>query len=74
MTGDKPVVAVHLNVTEPAAGEPTLMTHDEVNTLFHEFGHALHGMFSNVKYPTFAGTSAAYCSSTSRRVPRLRRC
>lgn len=57
LTGDKPVVAIHLNVTEPAAGEPTLMTHDEVNTFFHEFGHALHGMFSNVKYPLFAGTS-----------------
>jgi len=57
LTGDKPVVAIHLNVTQPAAGEPTLMTHDEVNTLFHEFGHALHGMFSNVKYPLFAGTS-----------------
>jgi peptidyl-dipeptidase Dcp len=57
LTGDKPVVAIHLNVTEPAAGEPTLMTHDEVKTFFHEFGHALHGMFSNVKYPTFAGTS-----------------
>ena len=57
LAGDKPVVAIHLNVTEPAAGEPTLMTHDEVKTLFHEFGHALHGMFSNVKYPTFAGTS-----------------
>jgi peptidyl-dipeptidase Dcp len=57
LTGDKPVIAIHLNVTEPAAGEPTLMTHDEVNTFFHEFGHALHGMFSNVKYPTFAGTS-----------------
>jgi peptidyl-dipeptidase Dcp len=57
LTGDKPVIAIHQNVTEPAPGEPTLMTHDEVNTLFHEFGHALHGMFSNVKYPTFAGTS-----------------
>ena len=56
LTGDKPVVAIHLNVTQPAAGEPTLMTHDEVNTLFHEFGHALHGMFSHVKYPLFAGT------------------
>ncbi len=57
LTGDKPVVAVHLNVTKPADGTPTLMSHDEVNTLFHEFGHALHGMFSNVKYPKFAGTA-----------------
>ncbi len=38
-------------------GEPTLLTHDEVRTAFHEFGHALHGMFSKVKYPRFSGTS-----------------
>jgi peptidyl-dipeptidase Dcp len=56
LTGDKPVVGIHLNVTKPADGEPTLLSHDEVNTLFHEFGHALHGMFSAVKYPKFAGT------------------
>jgi peptidyl-dipeptidase Dcp len=55
LTGTKPVVAIHLNVFKPESG-PTLMTHDEVNTLFHEFGHALHGMFSNVRYPKFAGT------------------
>jgi len=54
----KPVVANHLNMTKPAsADEPTLMTFDEVTTMFHEFGHALHGMFSNVNYPSFAGTS-----------------
>ncbi|MGI8482152.1 MAG: M3 family metallopeptidase, partial [Chthoniobacterales bacterium] len=53
----KPVVANHLNIPKPAAGEPTLLTHDEVRTAFHEFGHALHGMFSNVKYPRFSGTS-----------------
>jgi peptidyl-dipeptidase Dcp len=56
LTGTKPVVAIHLNVTKPADGQPTLFSHDEVNTLFHEFGHALHGMFSAVKYPKFAGT------------------
>ena len=55
--GDKPVVANHLNVPKPPAGEPTLLTWDEVETMFHEFGHALHGMFSDVKYPSFAGTS-----------------
>ena len=55
LTGSKPVVGIHLNVTKPADG-PTLLSHDEVNTLFHEFGHALHGMFSAVKYPKFAGT------------------
>ncbi len=53
----KPVIANHLNVPKPPAGEPTLLTHDEVRTMFHEFGHALHGMFSNVRYPRFAGTS-----------------
>jgi peptidyl-dipeptidase Dcp len=55
--GTKPVIANHLNVPSPPKGEPTLLTHDEVRTMFHEFGHALHGMFSNVKYPRFAGTS-----------------
>jgi len=53
----KPVVANHLNITKPTDGGPTLMTFDEVTTMFHEFGHALHGMFSNVKYPSFSGTS-----------------
>jgi peptidyl-dipeptidase Dcp len=57
LTGDKPVVANHLNIPKPPAGEPTLLTPDEVTTAFHEFGHALHGMFSHVKYPRFAGTS-----------------
>lgn len=56
LTGDKPAIGIHLNVTKPASG-PTLLTHDEVNTLFHEFGHALHGMFSAVKYPKFSGTN-----------------
>jgi peptidyl-dipeptidase Dcp len=57
LTGTKPVMGNHLNIPKPPAGEPTLLTHDEVNTMFHEFGHALHGMFSTVKYPFFAGTS-----------------
>ncbi len=56
LTGYLPVVANHLNITKPASG-PTLLTWDEVTTAFHEFGHALHGMFSNVKYPYFSGTS-----------------
>jgi peptidyl-dipeptidase Dcp len=56
LLGNQPVVANHLNIPKPAAGEPTLLTYDEVRTMFHEFGHALHGMFSNVKYPRFAGT------------------
>ena len=52
----KPVIANHLNITKPASGQPTLLTFDEVTTMFHEFGHALHGMFSSVKFPSFAGT------------------
>ncbi|WP_133499735.1 M3 family metallopeptidase [Cognatilysobacter terrigena] len=57
LTGYLPVVANHLNIPKPPAGQPTLLTWDEVTTMFHEFGHALHGMFSNVKYPYFSGTS-----------------
>jgi peptidyl-dipeptidase Dcp len=57
LLGDHPVVANHLNIPKPPAGEPTLLTWDEVRTAFHEFGHALHGMFSNVKYPTFGGSN-----------------
>ncbi len=57
LRGAAPVVANHLNIPPPPAGEPTLLTHDEVRTAFHEFGHALHGMFSHVKYPRFAGTA-----------------
>ena len=53
----KPVVANHLNIVKPPEGEPTLLTFDEVTTAFHEFGHALHGMFSDVTYPSFSGTS-----------------
>ncbi|MDP3209569.1 MAG: M3 family metallopeptidase, partial [Rhodoglobus sp.] len=55
---DHPVIVTNnLNVPKPAAGEPTLLTYDEVNTFFHEFGHALHGLFARVAYPKFAGTN-----------------
>ncbi len=55
---DQPTVVVNnLNVPKPAGGEPTLLTYDEVNTFFHEFGHALHGLFARVTYPKFAGTN-----------------
>ena len=57
LNGFRPVVGNHLNIPKPPDGEPTLLTWDEVKTAFHEFGHALHGMFSTVKYPRFAGTS-----------------
>ena len=57
LLGTKPVIANYLNIPKPPDGEPTLLTFDEVETMFHEFGHALHGMFSSVRYPYFAGTS-----------------
>ncbi|KFN47378.1 M3 family metallopeptidase [Arenimonas composti] len=57
LTGTHPVVGNHLNIPKPAAGQPTLLTFDEVTTMFHEFGHALHGLFSSTRYPQFAGTS-----------------
>jgi len=57
LLGDpRPVVVNNLNVPQPAPGEPTLLTLDEVTTLFHEFGHALHGLFARVTYPHFGGT------------------
>jgi peptidyl-dipeptidase Dcp len=57
LMGTQSVVANHLNIPKPPAGEPTLLTVDEVKTAFHEFGHALHGMFSSVQYPRFSGTN-----------------
>ncbi len=57
LRGTDPVVVNNLNVPKPAPGEPTLLTLDEVTTLFHEFGHALHGLFATVTYPHFAGTA-----------------
>jgi len=54
---EKPVVVNNLNIPKPAPGQPVLLTFDEVSTMFHEFGHALHDLFSNVKYPLIAGTS-----------------
>jgi peptidyl-dipeptidase Dcp len=55
--GTKPVVGNHLNIPKPAEGEATLLTWDQVETAFHEFGHNLHAMFSAVKFPRFSGTS-----------------
>ena len=57
LLGQLPVVVNNLNVPKPPAGQPTLLTYDEITTLFHEFGHTLHGMLSDVKYPRFSGTS-----------------
>jgi peptidyl-dipeptidase Dcp len=57
LLGQLPVVVNNLNVPKPPAGQPTLLTYDEITTLFHEFGHTLHGILSDVKYPRFSGTS-----------------
>jgi len=53
----KAVVANHLNIPKPQPGQPVLLTFDEVTTMFHEFGHALHGMMSDVRYPLLSGTA-----------------
>jgi len=59
LLGTKPVVYNVANLTAPAPGQPALLTFEEVRTMFHEFGHALHGMFASQKYPTLSGTSVA---------------
>jgi len=56
LLGGRPVVVNNHNIAKPAPGEPALLTFSQVNTLFHEFGHALHGLFSAVRYPYFSGT------------------
>ena len=56
LLGEPPVVVNNLNIPRPADGEPTLLTWDEVLTCFHEFGHALHGLFSAVRWPSQSGT------------------
>ncbi|MDE2138651.1 MAG: M3 family metallopeptidase [Gammaproteobacteria bacterium] len=53
----RPVVANHLNIPKPQPGQPVLLTFDEVTGMFHEFGHAIHGMLSSVRYPTLSGTA-----------------
>jgi len=57
LLGQRPVVANHLNIPKPQAGQPVLLTFDEVTGMFHEFGHALHGMLSDVRYPYLSGTA-----------------
>jgi peptidyl-dipeptidase Dcp len=59
LMGTKPVVSNVANFAPPAPGEPALLTSDDVRTMFHEFGHALHGMFANSEYPTLSGTATA---------------
>ena len=55
----RPIVTNNLNLAVPAEGEPTLLTFDQVETLFHEFGHGLHGLMTQIRYPRFAGTSGS---------------
>ena len=57
LTGQKPIVYNVCNFSKPAPGQPTLLSFDDVITMFHEFGHALHGMLSNVRYPKLSGTN-----------------
>lgn len=57
LLNEQAVVANHLNIVQPPEGKATLLTLNEVVTMFHEFGHALHGLFSNVTYPRLAGTN-----------------
>jgi peptidyl-dipeptidase Dcp len=59
LLGDRPVIYNVANLPKPATGEPALISFDDVTTMFHEFGHALHGMFANTRYPTLSGTTPA---------------
>jgi peptidyl-dipeptidase Dcp len=60
LSGDiRPIVLNVCNFSKPSAGEPALLSFDDARTLFHEFGHALHGMLSNVTYPLLSGTAVA---------------
>lgn len=57
LTGQRPVITNVLNIPKPAEGEPALISFSNVTTLFHEMGHAVHGLFSDVTYPSQSGTS-----------------
>ena len=59
LAGTKPVIFNVSNYTKPAPGQPALVTWGDANTMFHEFGHALHGMLSNQRYPSISGTNTA---------------
>ncbi len=67
LLGTLPVVVNNLNVAKPAPGSPTLLIQDEVETLFHEFGHALHGLIARTTYPRFSGRTSSATSWSSRR-------
>ena len=59
LIGTKPVIYNVGNFTKPSAGQPALISFDDVTTMFHEFGHALHGLFANQTYPSVSGTNTA---------------
>jgi peptidyl-dipeptidase Dcp len=59
LLGTKPVIYNVANFTKPAPGQPVLISFDDVSTMFHEFGHALHGLFANQTYPLVSGTNVA---------------
>jgi peptidyl-dipeptidase Dcp len=59
LMGTKPVIYNVCNFTKPANGEPALISYDDATTMFHEFGHALHGIFADQTYPSLSGTSVA---------------
>ena len=59
LLGERPVVANNMNIPAPPPGSPALLTTDEVGTMFHEFGHALHALLSDVTYPRLSGTAVA---------------
>lgn len=57
LLGTKPVIVNCYNYQKPAAGKPSLISYDDVTTIFHEFGHSIHGMFASQKYPSLSGTN-----------------
>ncbi len=59
LLGQKPVIYNICNFTKPAPGQPALISFDDATTMFHEFGHGLHGLFANQQYPTLSGTNVA---------------
>ena len=61
------IVSNNTNFVKDASGAPVLISWDDAITLFHEFGHALHGLLSDVQYPSFAGTNVCATSSSFRR-------